>query len=51
MTTNILFKELSDKVMDLAFRIHSKLGSGLLESVYEKAFCVELEHSGVPFTS
>ncbi len=51
MTTNFLFKELSYKVMGIAFRIHSKLGSGLLENVYEKAFCIELKHSGIPFTS
>ncbi len=30
MTTDILFKELSNKVMGMAFHIHSKLGSGLL---------------------
>ncbi len=51
MTTNILFKELSYTVMGMAFRVHSKLGSGLLESVYEKAFCLELKYSGIPFTS
>ncbi len=49
MTTNILFKELSYKVMGMAFNIHSKLGSGLLENVYEKAFCIELKHSDIPF--
>ncbi len=49
--TEIFCKELSYKVMGLAFNIHRKLGPGLLESVYEKAFCVELEHSGVPFSS
>ena len=50
MTTNILFKELAYKVTGMAFRIHSKLGSGLLESIYEKAFCIELNYSGIPFT-
>ena len=47
--SNILFKELSDKILGMAFSIHNIMGSGLLESVYEEAFCIELKHSGIPF--
>ncbi|MBN1697041.1 MAG: GxxExxY protein [Spirochaetales bacterium] len=33
----------------MAFTIHAHFGPGLLESVYESAFCVELAHAGIPF--
>lgn len=36
-------------VLDAAFRVHSKLGAGLLESVYEHCLDLELKKSGVPF--
>ena len=51
MTTKILFKELSYKVMGMVFKIHSELGTGLLENIYQKAFCVELRHCNIPFSS
>lgn len=36
-------------VVDIAFQIHKALGPGLLESVYEKCFCYELEKRGIPY--
>lgn len=48
-TNNILFKELSYKVLGIAFNIHGILGPGLLENNYQKAFCMELEELGIPF--
>jgi GxxExxY protein len=47
--TTIVEKELSDKVLGMAFTIHNLLGPGLLESAYEEAFCVELRQAGIPF--
>ncbi|PLW92461.1 MAG: GxxExxY protein [Marinilabiliales bacterium] len=41
--------ELSEIAVDIAFRIHTSLGPGLLESVYEKAFAYELSKQGVEF--
>ena len=35
--------------MDIAFSLHRVLGPGLLESVYEKCFCYELQHKQIPF--
>ena len=35
--------ELSRIAVDIAFKIHNELGPGLLESVYESAFCYELD--------
>jgi GxxExxY protein len=40
--------ELSDAVLDAATAVHSQLGPGLLESVYESALMLELEHAGIP---
>jgi GxxExxY protein len=40
---------LAKKVVDIAFKMHSALGPGLLESVYEKCFCYELEKAGIPY--
>jgi GxxExxY protein len=38
-------------VVDAAFRVHSGLGPGLLESVYEVCLCHELRKKGIPFQS
>lgn len=38
-------------VLDAAYRIHSALGPGLLESVYEVCFCHELRKREIPFQS
>lgn len=42
--------ELSKIVVNACFRIHSTLGPGLLESVYEAALCYELTELNIPFT-
>lgn len=34
-------------IVDAAFAVHSRLGAGLLESVYEVIFCYELEKRGL----
>ena len=35
------------QVVDAAFKVHSSLGPGLLESVYETCLVYELEHRGL----
>ncbi len=35
--------------MEISFKLHKTLGPGLLESVYEKCFCYELEKRRIPF--
>ncbi|MBN1412711.1 MAG: GxxExxY protein [Spirochaetales bacterium] len=47
--SEIIYKELSDKVIGIAFNVHNHLGPGLLESAYQGAFCVGLSHAGIPF--
>jgi len=39
--------ELSRIIVDAAFKIHTKLGPGLLESVYEATLAYELENRGL----
>ncbi len=41
--------EISKHVVDIAYCIHSELGPGLLESVYEEIMCYELEIQGLKF--
>jgi len=40
---------LAKVVVDIAFLIHKALGPGLLESVYEKCFCYELQKREIPY--
>ena len=41
--------DLAGKVIGLAMKVHSGLGSGFLESVYHKALAHELEKAGMRF--
>lgn len=36
-------------IVDAAFAVHTRLGSGLLESIYEACFCHELARRGMGF--
>ena len=49
MATKLYKKELSDKVLGMIFSVHNILGPGLVESAYEGAMAIELNHSGIPF--
>lgn len=42
--------ELATIAVDIAFRVHTALGPGLLESVYESAFAYELDKKGIAYT-
>jgi GxxExxY protein len=41
--------ELTYRIIELAMRVHRRLGPGLFESAYEKCLCYELAQEGVPF--
>jgi len=42
-------KEITDKILAAAIRVHRELGPGYLESIYEEALCVELMVMGLAF--
>jgi len=44
---NILYKDLSYKIVGFAMRVHSKLGYGFLEKVYENALMVLFRREGI----
>lgn len=42
--------ELATIAVDICYKIHTTLGPGLLESVYESAFAYELKKRNIPYT-
>lgn len=42
-------EELGKEIVDCAFKVHSQLGPGLLEKIYETCFCHELSKEEIPF--
>lgn len=40
---------LTEQIIGCAIAVHRELGPGLLESVYERALCIELAAAGVDF--
>jgi len=46
-STDIVFKELSYKIVGLAMKVHSELGGGFLEKVYENALMLLLVKEGI----
>lgn len=49
--TDLVFPELSYKIMGAIFKVHNELGPGFLESVYEKALIEELTCEGLKVES
>ena len=41
--------KLGKEIYDIAFKLHRSLGPGLLESVYEKCFCYELQQRSISY--
>jgi GxxExxY protein len=42
-------EDIASKIVDAAFAVHSKLGPGLLENVYEVCFCHELNKRSLSY--
>ena len=49
MVTKKYLDELTYKVLGCAIEVHKKIGPGLIESVYEKCLCRELELKGLKY--
>jgi len=43
----LLYKELTGKIVNCAIIVHKLLGPGLLESAYEECLCYELQNCGL----
>jgi GxxExxY protein len=41
--------DLTYRIIGLAMRVHTRLGPGLLESVYHRCLCHELSRADIPF--
>ena len=46
---HLLHGELTERILGAAFEVHTQLGPGLLESIYEACLCVELDAAGVAY--
>ena len=42
-------EQLTGRIISAAIEVHRQLGPGLLESIYEEAFCEELRLRNIPF--
>ena len=45
--TDILYKDLSYKIIGYAMKVHATLGKGFLEKDYENALMVEFRRTGI----
>ena len=45
---NIIYKDLSYKIIELALEVHNELGCGFLEKVYENALMILLDRENIP---
>ncbi len=44
-------ERIGKEIVDCAYKVHSNLGPGLLEKIYETCFCHELKKRGLKFFS
>lgn len=46
---NLIYKEITDKILNAFYTVYGELGYGFLEKVYENAMCIELENLGLSY--
>jgi GxxExxY protein len=46
---NLIYPELTEKIIGACIEVHKELGPGLLESAYEQCLCCELNRSKIDF--
>jgi GxxExxY protein len=45
----LIYEDLSHKILEAYFNVFKHLTTGLLESVYENALCIELDEMKIPY--
>ncbi|OPX40655.1 MAG: GxxExxY protein [Desulfobacteraceae bacterium 4484_190.3] len=45
------YKELTEKIIKIFYRVYNKLGYGFLEKIYENAMMIEFKRVGIPAVS
>ena len=45
------YKELTEKIIKIFYKVYNKLGYGFLEKVYENAMMIEFKKEGIPAVS
>jgi len=45
----VIYPDLSYKIMQAVFEVHNHLGPGFSEEIYEKALSLEFKSQGIPF--
>lgn len=48
-TPEYKYKEITEKIIGAAMKVHSALGNGFQEVIYQRAMEIELEDSGIQF--
>ena len=45
----LLYKDLTDRILKAAYTVHSELGCGFLEKVYQEALAIQMTEMNIPF--
>ena len=48
---DIKYKDLTEKIIKIFYKVYNRLGYGFLEKVYEKAMMIEFKKGSIPATS
>ena len=43
------YREINEKIIGCAMKVHSKLGNGFQEVIYQRALAIEMDNSGLDF--
>ena len=47
--TNYKFKEITEKIIGASMKVHSALGNGFQEVIYQRALDIEMREAGLHF--
>ncbi|MBI3362742.1 MAG: GxxExxY protein [Chloroflexi bacterium] len=47
VSDNVLYPDLSYRIMQIAFEVHNTLGPGFVENIYREAMIIEFERQGI----